>query len=440
MTDERKVCFVVMGFGKKTDYESRRTLDLDATYEAIIQPAVEDNGYKCVRANNELHSGIVDVAMYKNLLNADLVVADISTGNANAIYELGVRHALRSRPTIVMKEKLSLLQFNLNHVSIFPYEHLGEDIGSREANRARAELGKLIAAVSESDEPDSPVYTYIRNLMEPLLLGGEGLGIALESAEETQQPICTFIPRKEELEEMLEGAEEAQQTFAALIDEAKAAAKDSNHEVAAAKFRAAMEMSDGNAYLRQQTALHTYKSEQPSELSALREATLILAPLDPDSSNDPETLGLSGAIHKRLWQHTNDRATLDLAIQYYRKGFDLLGDHYNGENAATCLELRSALQDDRDEELYDRMSAIKIRGAVTENLMELVSDESFGERPEPDQKWIFATLANCLFALSRPREAKEFEARFLKLHEAAWEKETYYAGKRTLFEFHGLEE
>jgi hypothetical protein len=28
-----------MGFGKKTDYESGRTLDLDATYEAIINPA-----------------------------------------------------------------------------------------------------------------------------------------------------------------------------------------------------------------------------------------------------------------------------------------------------------------------------------------------------------------------------------------------------------------
>ncbi len=41
MTDDRKLCFVIMGFGKKTDFESGRTLDLDATYEAIIRPAVD---------------------------------------------------------------------------------------------------------------------------------------------------------------------------------------------------------------------------------------------------------------------------------------------------------------------------------------------------------------------------------------------------------------
>ncbi len=51
MSDAQKICFVVMGFGKKTDYESGRLLDLDATYEAIIQPAVEAGGYRCIRAN-----------------------------------------------------------------------------------------------------------------------------------------------------------------------------------------------------------------------------------------------------------------------------------------------------------------------------------------------------------------------------------------------------
>ena len=61
-----------------------------------------------------MRSGIIDVDMYEMLLRADLVVADISTGNANAIYELGVRHALKPRSTIVMKENQGLLQFDLD--------------------------------------------------------------------------------------------------------------------------------------------------------------------------------------------------------------------------------------------------------------------------------------------------------------------------------------
>jgi hypothetical protein len=40
-------CFVVMGYGRKTDYATARVLDLDATYEAIIKPAVTDAGLTC---------------------------------------------------------------------------------------------------------------------------------------------------------------------------------------------------------------------------------------------------------------------------------------------------------------------------------------------------------------------------------------------------------
>ena len=47
-----ETCFVVMGFGKKTDYQSGRTLDLDKSYRNIIKPAVEEAGLKCIRASS----------------------------------------------------------------------------------------------------------------------------------------------------------------------------------------------------------------------------------------------------------------------------------------------------------------------------------------------------------------------------------------------------
>ena len=99
-------CFVAMGFGEKTAFYSgkkkQRTLNLDKTYENIIRPAVRDAGFECVRADEILHSTVIDKPMYQQLLRADIVVADLSTSNANAIYELGVRHALRPRTTIVL--------------------------------------------------------------------------------------------------------------------------------------------------------------------------------------------------------------------------------------------------------------------------------------------------------------------------------------------------
>ena len=93
-----------MGFGQKTDLATGRVLDLDKSYRNIIKPAVTAAGYECVRADEIQHSGVIDVPMYEMLFAADLVVADLSTANLNAIFELGVRHALRPRATIIMAE------------------------------------------------------------------------------------------------------------------------------------------------------------------------------------------------------------------------------------------------------------------------------------------------------------------------------------------------
>lgn len=192
--DSRKVCFVVMGFGMKTDYESGRTLDLNATYEAIIQPAATEQNLRCIRADEIMHSGVIDTEMYEMLLRADLVVADISTGNVNAVYELGVRHALRPNSTMIMKEVEGRLHFDLNHVNTFEYEHLGKDIGAREAERAKRELRALIAEVMAAQKPDSPVYTFLPKLQQPRLTDEEYADL-LDETEAAQERLRGLYAR-----------------------------------------------------------------------------------------------------------------------------------------------------------------------------------------------------------------------------------------------------
>ncbi|HBS26374.1 MAG TPA: hypothetical protein DD827_04480 [Gammaproteobacteria bacterium] len=402
-----KICFVVMGFGKKTDYESGRTLDLDATYEAIIQPAVEANGLRCIRANEILHSGIIDVKMYEMLLRADLVIADISTGNVNAVYELGVRHALRPNSTIIMKEAAGQLYFDLDHVNTFEYEHMGEDIGHREAKRANEALSALISSSMEDASPDSPVYTFIPKLKEPYM-------------------------SDDEYQELLDEAEQIEERFSALLDEAEEATKNSNHVEATKVFQRIVEMSPKNPYLIQQLALHTYKSKEPSPWLALNKASTIIEQLSPESSNDPETLGISGAIYKNMWHLNNDMETLNKAIESYQRGFDLRRDYYNGENAATCLEIRSKIQEDSDNALFDRMSAKKIREAIIEELSELVGSEKLSDRT--DKIWVFATLANCYFSLGDSEKGEAYERRFFEEIPAQWQVDTYRSGKNVALE------
>lgn len=406
---DSKVCFVVMGFGKKTDYESGRTLDLDATYEAIIQPAVEDNGLRCIRADEIMRSGVIDTAMYEMLLRADLVVADISTGNVNAVYELGVRHTLRPYSTIIMKEADGKLHFDLDHVNTFQYEHLGADIGQREAKRARAELAKLIAQAMAAEETDSPVYTYLPKLQRPRLTD-------------------------EEYAELLDETEAMQEQLLGDMRRGEAAMRESRFGDAVEAFSKVRDVKPADPFVVQQLALATYKSKAPSALEALLRAREILAVLQPEQSNDPETLGIHGAIRKRLWELTEDPVQLDAAIQSYGRGFEVRRDYYNGENFALCLDLRAVRQADPNEANFDRMLAKKVRSAVYEITKGLMEADSFAERS--DQRWILATGAHMALALERLDEARRLENAFLEgePRPAEWEVETFNIGKLSLLQ------
>jgi len=189
-------------------------------------------------------------------------------------------------------------------------------------------------------------------------------------------------------------------------------------------------MKPGDPYIIQQMALNTYKAKVPSELEALLRGLHIIESLSPETSNDPETLGITGAIRKRIWVATHDRVQLDMAIRYYGRGFEVRRDYYNGENLATCFDLRAATQTETAEAQYDRMSAQKIRASLIEILTTLRESTSFSERS--DRRWVFATLANCSFALARTADGETYERSFFAEGPAQWELETYLAGKAAL--------
>ena len=164
-------CFVIMGFGEKTDFQSnpQRVLNLNRTYEDIIKPVVEEAGHTCVRADEIIHSTVIDKPMYDNLLSADLVIADLSTANVNAVYELGVRHALRPQRTIVLAEKNFSFPFDLNHLSILKYEHLGKEIGFTEVMRVREALKDKITTLMGSPESTARSFCSFPRFSPPAL-------------------------------------------------------------------------------------------------------------------------------------------------------------------------------------------------------------------------------------------------------------------------------
>jgi len=175
-----------MGFGKKTDYPTGRVLDLDKSYKYIIKPAAEAAAYECVRADEIQHSGNINVPMYQQLLNADVVIADVSTYNPNAFYELGVRHALKPYTTITIAEDKLVFPFDVGQIAIRTYHHLGEGIDFGEVQRMRAELEAAVRTVGAQAACDSPVYTFLKDLQPPVIAKTEAQRAALAGSPGAQ--------------------------------------------------------------------------------------------------------------------------------------------------------------------------------------------------------------------------------------------------------------
>jgi hypothetical protein len=402
-------CFVIMGFGEKTDFQSnpQRVLNLNRTYEDIIKPVVTEAGHACVRADEIIHSTVIDKPMYDNLLGADLVIADVSTNNANAIYELGVRHALRPQRTIVMAEKNFSFPFDLNHLSILKYEHLGHEIGFREVMRVRGILKEKITVLLGSPEVDSPVFLFIPTLKPASL---PAAGTAAMPAAAAPQPAPSSPPTDST-------------SFAELLEKFRAAKRAAKKVPDWAKplelLGRLKTMQPNDPYILQQLALATYKNERPDKKVSLIQAKIILGDLAPQTSSDAETVGLWGAIHKRLWEELKNNDDLDEAVRAYARGYYIKTDYYNGINYAFMLNVRAASTTGEDA-LVDRALARRIRQqvlAICDRLLEAASssDGQASGPPHPgagseEPFWIGATKVEALLGLGRKDEAMQLKA------------------------------
>jgi hypothetical protein len=116
--------FFVRPFGVKEG------IDFDQVEAVLIRPALEqlrtvyslaiDGG----TTGEFIRQGNIREDMFRLLVTADLVVADVSIHNANAFYELGIRHGLRHQHTFLLREKSTAAKypFDLQTDRYFTYE------------------------------------------------------------------------------------------------------------------------------------------------------------------------------------------------------------------------------------------------------------------------------------------------------------------------------
>jgi ribosomal protein L7/L12 len=135
------LCFVVGPIGKDNSPERKHS---DLLLHAVIKQVLEQPEFDYIvkRADEDADPGMIGDRVVTDIINAELVIADLTDLNPNAFYELGIRHSTE-KPTIHIARAGTLLPFdNVAHRTIFV------DLADwHSIERARAQLANSARAI-----------------------------------------------------------------------------------------------------------------------------------------------------------------------------------------------------------------------------------------------------------------------------------------------------
>lgn len=407
--------FVVMPFGRKQGAEGR-WYDFNSIYQGLIKPAIEAAGFEAFRADEEEASGDIITDMFQELLLADMVVADLSIDNANAFYELGIRHALRRRGVVHIQAGRAYMPFDIFNVRTLPY-HCDDSGGPDPAfiEKDRQALTKILLTTWNTDrsQSHSPIFNVLTGLSEPdrkMLQTPLARGYWQEYTN-LQMRIST-AQRQKRIGDVVLLAEEVSNPLIKedIIVEAGAALRNmGNSALALKEYRQGLKLNPDNVTLRCEEALHL------SHLGQFDEAIVKLEQLLRDVPTCVDAASKLARIYKDLWRRTWDKledASLRLqaayessfllqkAIANYLRGYQLdQNEYYPGINALSMtvlldhLAIASTVPSGDEDEAAFRRRLPALQGAVQFSL------ESALEKA-PNDPWVALSLGELAVCLA----------------------------------------
>lgn len=116
--DKKKVCFVISPIGEEGSETRERS---DQVLKHIITSPAEQNGYTVIRADKISEPGIITTQIIEHIVDAELVIADLTEKNPNVFYELAIRHAIR-KPLVQMIRKGDIIPFDVAATRIIQFD------------------------------------------------------------------------------------------------------------------------------------------------------------------------------------------------------------------------------------------------------------------------------------------------------------------------------
>ncbi|MDF0480254.1 hypothetical protein OL233_08155 [Vagococcus sp. PNs007] len=104
-----KKCFFITPIGSEDSNDYRK---LTALVENVLNRVLEKFDYEIIIAHTINSIGSIGDQVFYNILNADLIISNITGLNPNVMYETAVAHSF-GKPTIMISEKSTKLPFDL---------------------------------------------------------------------------------------------------------------------------------------------------------------------------------------------------------------------------------------------------------------------------------------------------------------------------------------
>lgn len=162
-TSKELRCFVIMPFGNpKVDSEQAKMLEnlytqwIKPTIEGIRDERSPDSNIICHRADKSEKPGEIISHVIEHLVNADIVIADLTGQNANVFYELGVRHAVHNN-TILIAQNIKDIPFDLSSLRTIEYSYDPEGMLLFKDRLTDA----IEMILTETKDIDNPVRRYL---------------------------------------------------------------------------------------------------------------------------------------------------------------------------------------------------------------------------------------------------------------------------------------
>ena len=137
MGTERK-CFVIMSFDSK----------YDVVYSVSIKKAIEDEGLKAIRVDDDSVPNNVPHQIVNEIIESDLVIADLTDPRPNIFYELGISHSIGNK-TIIISQNADSLPFDIRNEYTIIYNNNRDGL-----KLLYYELRRLVKIMI--DRPDTP--------------------------------------------------------------------------------------------------------------------------------------------------------------------------------------------------------------------------------------------------------------------------------------------